>query len=124
MGNKDTYKKVAEAGLPPIAKQAELLNKTFTILELRLETYEEEGGEARDYYIGKVRVNGTEGLYYLSGVAIMPKLAALTGIKDGLPTDWVLVKKKSKGGSMYDIQEPAAPGPGELFDREVGDDTM
>lgn len=120
MSKRDIYKKVAEAGLPPITKQAELLNETFTILELRLETYEEEGGEARDYYIGKVRVNGTEGLYYLSGVAIMPKLEVLADIKDGLPSDWTLVKKKSRGGSMYDIQEPAAPKPGELFDREVG----
>ena len=122
MGKRDDiYKKVAEAGLAPIAKQAELLDKMFTILELRLETYQEDNGEARDYYIGKVRVNGAEGLYYLSGVAVMPKLEVLADIKEGLPSDWTLVKKKSRGGSRYDIQEPAAPKPGEKFDREVGD---
>ena len=107
------YEKVAAAGLPPIAKQAELLNKTFTIVELRLETFEDDAGEARDYYIGKIRLNGSEGLYYLSGVAVMPKLEVLAGLDDGLPSDWTLVKKKAKGGSMYDLQEPDA------FEREL-----
>ena len=109
----DVYKKVAEAGLPPIAKQAELLDKTFTILELRLETYEEDDGEARDYYIATIRLNGTEGLYYLSGVAVMPKLEVLAGLEDGLPSDWTLYKKKAKGGNMYDIRPP------EGFEKEL-----
>ena len=120
LSKKDVYRKVAAAGLPPIAKQAELLGKVFAILELKLETYEEEGGEARDYYIGKIRLDGKEGLFYLSGVAVMPKLEVLADIEGGLPSDWTLIKKKSKGGSRYDIQEPAAPAAGELFDAEQG----
>ena len=109
----DVYKQVAAAGLPPIAKQAGLLDKTFTILELRLGTYEDEGGDSRDYYVAKVRLNGSEGLYYISGVAVMPKLEVLAALKDGLPSDWTLVKKKAKGGSMYDMQEPDG------FEREL-----
>lgn len=115
----DIYKKVAAAGLSPIAKQAELLGGTFTILELRLETFRKEGEEDRDYYIATVQLNGKQGLFYLAGVAVMDKLKVLAGLKGGMPSDWTLVKVKSAKGQRYDLLEPVAPGPGEAFDAEM-----
>lgn len=120
MGKRDDiYKQVEEAGSPPIGKQVKLVNKTFTILELSLETFKgEDEDEPRDFYVALIRLNGKEGHFYLAGVRVMDQLEVLTGLKDGLPSDWTLVKVKSAKGQRYDLQRPAA---GELFDAEQGE---
>ena len=75
-------------------------------------------GEDRDYFIANCRVNGTEERYYLSGTAVMPKVAVIEQNQDELPATFKLIKRRTRHGQMYDLIEPDA---GEAFDSEVGD---
>lgn len=105
----DIYDEVDAAGLPPVRKQAALLDETFAITHIsdRIEGQAFDDREARDYYIATCFTeDGEIAQYYLAGTAVLDKLAVVERRRAELPVVFTLIKKPTGRGRMYDLVRP------------------